>query len=772
MLEVGILYAIVAAIGILIDLIIVNRTKATEYKDTIDRPFCIMLDFFLVFLVVDMIWGLYTSQWLFVSKTGYEIFTYAFHICASVSAFVWAGYAIYYMGISGMERHILNICRSIFLTIQIAVVFSNIWTHKMFIITDDAQYVAYDLRKLMFYLQFAYYFVLFVYAFIKLFDRNSKQTKKIYITAIVFSCIPFVFGIAQMSIPFGPMYSLGFIVASIAIYSFNITSQREVFLTRFLRAENDKLISMVYGLSQDFQTVYYVDMNTNAYEKYVNKDVKEGGLGFSVMEKGDDFFTDRFEDIEPLVYEDDHDISRESLDKEHIINELKDKASFRFNCRMNINDKVMYYMIKVTKSQINEGENRILVGLFNDDARVHAENERRNELKKAYDLAEAGNKAKSDFMFSMSHDIRTPLNAIIGFTGLAKKHLNQKDYMEDYLEKISSAGNHLLSLINDVLDMSRIESGKLEIDIKPEDFTKNNEQLAGIVLELASMKSITFNTEYVGMRDRYIRYDRVRLNQVLLNILSNAVKYTKIGGKVLYRTEQLEDKGDKATFRFTVQDDGIGMSREFLSHIFDEFAREKTSTVSGVEGTGLGMAIVKRLVDIMGGELEIESEQGVGTTVKCVLSFEKAAQNDVEFDDDNEEKDILEIVDKHILLVDDNTLNREIARDILEEDGAFVDEAGDGDEAVSMIEKSEAGHYDVVLMDVQMPRVDGYTATKQIRQMKDKAKAEIPIIALTANAFEQDKKNALEAGMNAHLSKPIRVNELEKVLARVLQRGD
>ena len=523
------------------------------------------------------------------------------------------------------------------------------------------------------------------------------------------------------------------------------------------------------------------------------------------------------------------------------------------------------------------------------------------ELELSIEHEAIANRSKREFLFNMSHDIRTPMNAIIGFTSLAATHVDNKEQVLDYLKKISISSQHLLSLINDVLDMSRIESGKVKIEEKVVHLPDLIHDLRSIIQSNVSAKRLSLLIDTMDVYDEDIITDALRLNQVLLNILSNAIKFTPSGGTISIQIIQ-KNTGikDRADYEFRVKDTGIGMSEEFMDHIFEEFAREETSTVSRIQGTGLGMAIAKRIVDLMGGTIEVNSEQGVGSEFVVKIRF-KVADNKVEHktieqlegiralvaDDDTDcclnvckmlrtiglrpdwtisgkeavirakdaieqndafnvyiidwmipdmngvevvrnirkfigeetpiiiltaydytdieqeakeagvtafcskplfmselrevlekpfvlREDVQEVKhenfnDKRVLLAEDNELNREIAYEILKELGLTVDVVEDGKQALDAIDIHDAFYYDLVLMDVQMPNMDGYEATKAIRSLVDKDKANVTIYAMTANAFEEDKNNALEAGMNGHIAKPFDIKQLSTVLSNILK---
>ncbi len=532
---------------------------------------------------------------------------------------------------------------------------------------------------------------------------------------------------------------------------------------------------------------------------------------------------------------------------------------------------------------------------------MNFEIQHRDELESALALAEQANRAKTTFLNNMSHDIRTPMNAIIGFTSLAKTHIDNKERVEDYLDKITQSSNHLLSLINDVLDMSRIESGKVNIEEKEENLADILHSIRNIVQADVNAKQMEFVIDTVDVTDENIYCDKLRVNQILINLLSNAIKFTEPGGTISVRiTQKPISKKGYGIYEFRIKDNGIGISKEFLKEIFEPFARERNSTVSGIQGTGLGMAITKNIVDMMGGTIKVESEVGKGTefivTLELRLQEEHKEIEEIEqlkgvhalvVDDDmnscqsiahmlrqlglksewtmygkeavvrakeaeqmkekyqiyiidwlmpdmngiettrrirkivgknppiimlsaydwgeieteareagvtefvskplfpsdlrrillksigkeekeEKEEEKVDFSGRRILLVEDNMMNREIATEYLQDFGFLVENAENGKEACEILEKSEPGYFDLVLMDIQMPVMNGYEATKAIRKFKNKQIANIPILAMTANAFEEDKKAAKEAGMNGHLAKPIDIPKLIEALKELL----
>ena len=390
------------------------------------------------------------------------------------------------------------------------------------------------------------------------------------------------------------------------------------------------------------------------------------------------------------------------------------------------------------------------------------------KLQIAAENAESANRAKSTFLFNMSHDIRTPMNAIIGYADLASRHSDDPAKLKKYMENIQVCGQNLLMLLNNVLDLARIENDKTEMEYSVSDIEKDFRNCIAMFRNQADSKGQTL-TVTTQLPYPYIYADIPHLTEVCTNLVSNAVKYTGAGGTI--RCGVTQKPGEKAGWCdtvVTVADNGIGMSQEFQKHIFEPFERERTSTVSKVEGSGIGMGIVKKLVGLMGGTVEVESKIGVGSTFTVTIPCRIASEDEVQAKRAADPADRESLRGTRILLTEDNDLNAEIATELLQEEGCTVDRAKDGVECVDMLEKAANGTYQLILMDVQMPVMNGYDATKKIRRMDDPQKANIPIVAMTANAFSEDKQVALDAGMNDHIAKPINMSVLVPTLRKYL----
>lgn len=531
--------------------------------------------------------------------------------------------------------------------------------------------------------------------------------------------------------------------------------------------ENDRQLSVIASLSDDFEFVGIINIINDDMTLYRVSDRIKNVVSDISDSEGNMLKYVTY--IKRSVAPGEEETYSQKANKKTVLDELRHSSSYKFDTKFMVEGKPVYYRIKYTRSENNP--NMVVVGHLNIDEQRKRENaiimmekelEYKDELEKARDRAEAANKAKSEFLFNMSHDIRTPMNAITGFASMAKKYADDKEKVRDCLNKIEASGEHLLKLINEILDMARIESGNIELNEKPVAVSDKIDFIFYMCKSMADEKNIELTVAKSIIPGSKVYADELHVNQIIMNVLSNAIKYTKPGGSVRCFVSQSDLGEGKTEFKVRITDTGIGMSEEFLKNIYDSFSREKNTTMSGIEGTGLGMAIVKRLVDLMKGSINITSKVGVGTTVEIALPFRTVSEEDY-----NASRTVYtkrkSLKGKNVLLVEDNELNREIARDVLEEEGMKVEEAKDGDEAIELIKTriiENPYYYDFVLMDIQMPKMNGYEATQIIRHLPLSRYVHIPIIAMTANAFEEDRQKAMEVGMDAHLAKPVSAKDL------------
>lgn len=528
--------------------------------------------------------------------------------------------------------------------------------------------------------------------------------------------------------------------------------------------------AVMNALGQDFSVIFLTDLRQDTIE------LIRGGEDTHIGRKLEDMHYRYSEWIryacEHLVHEADREEMAVLLSPSRLEEELLRHKMYSVRCHVRPNPAGNeYFEVRAVLSQQDEDHFEVIIGHRALDQIIHEERKKQQQLEEALRQVELANKAKSTFLFNMSHDIRTPMNAILGFSRLLRMHKEEPEKILDYTEKIEKSGEYLLSLINNVLELSRIESGKSQLDEMIIDTKELNDAVGYLFENQMKAKQISF-TRTLRTPHRFIYADKVKLQEILLNLLSNACKYTPPGGRVSFDVCSSPSKEEGIElFTATIRDNGIGMTKEFLAHIFEAFTRERSSTESRRPGFGLGMGIAKKLTELMGGTIAVESEPGKGTTFTVSIPHRIAKCPEKEFYAEQSVLPDTVLQGRRILLAEDNDLNAEIAEELLKDAGLLVERARDGIECLAMLEKRKPHWYDLILMDIQMPNMDGYKATTIIRRLEDPQLSKIPIIAMTANAFAEDKAKALALGMNAHVAKPIDMKELKRVMEDVLGKS-
>ena len=529
-------------------------------------------------------------------------------------------------------------------------------------------------------------------------------------------------------------------------------------------------LNMLTNTKNAYKEIYYLNfLDKNyfmIYPDYLRKD-EQGNYRDSIEEHISS----------GSIYGEDADMARAFLDPDNVVKALRENEIYERRYRKVFDGNVEWCLNTFVADERIKGEpvSAILM-IKNIDDVFKRELEQQALVEEALAQAESASKTKSIFLSNMSHDIRTPINAIIGFTAMAKKKCDNPDRIAEYMDKIAESGKHLLSIINDILDVSKIENGKFSFNEQRCSFKEIVESFKTIVMPLIIKHNHNFDVSLENVHDT-IYVDSIRFKQVLLNLVDNAIKYTPDGGNIkLAIRETGYDAEGYGFFDIRISDNGIGISKEDMEHLFDPFFRSINDRNDNTEGTGLGLTICKNIVELRGGTLECKSELGKGTEFKILVSLrykEKSPENPITMpvpvcmgEEDTEDKKSL-YDGRTILVVDDNLFNRELVREILEDEGLSVIEAHDGGEAVELIKAMEPEAVDAILMDVRMPVKNGYEASREIRALEDKKKAEIPIIALTANAFKEDKKEAIRNGMNGHITKPIDINTITGLIAEI-----
>jgi len=533
-------------------------------------------------------------------------------------------------------------------------------------------------------------------------------------------------------------------------------------------------MAVIASLADDFEFVGIIDKKRGDLTIYRASRVFEN---LSQFAKDGKIVGGQFSGIlkQMVVAEELEEFSRK-INREAILKALEETPVYKFEMRLMIDGQAQYYRIKFTQDMDNP--DKLVIGLLNIDRQVRneiavgeleKELEYQNELREARDKAEAASKAKSAFLFNMSHNVLTPMNAIIGFADIAQKNVQDTAKVAESLRKIKSSSDLLLSLLNNILYISQMENSDVEVKENPVDLTRFMDDITPIMQPLAQAKNIEWRVEIGDLRNRLVYADTLHINQVVINLITNAVKYTHEGGTITLKLEQKEC-GQEGTgmYSITVADTGIGMSKEFMENIFESFSREDRWEVGNQEGVGLGLTIAERLVKLMNGGITVSSELGKGSTFVVTLPLRLQKTEEASPDGGKPSNESLNSLEgKKILLVEDNELNREIASEILEDFGMVVDTAGNGAKAVEMVLKHGMHYYDAIIMDINMPVMNGYEATKTIRSLPDDGKP-VVIIALSANAFEEDKRKSLSVGMNAHIPKPIKVADLIGTLRKFI----
>lgn len=528
-------------------------------------------------------------------------------------------------------------------------------------------------------------------------------------------------------------------------------------------------LETIEGLSVDYESIFYVDLDKNLMKAYrVSERFKSQFPDDRPICEFTGFDTDY---IENWVYPDDRDIVRGISNPAFIRKKLEKEQAFHTNYRILRGGKPAYIHLRIVKVGDQKHISQVLFGYRNVDNEIEQELQQKQMLADALDVANAANKAKNLFLSNMSHDVRTPMNAIIGFTDLIRKHIHDPEKITEYLDMITHASDQLMQLLNDVLEISRLESGADHPNETRCSLIDMIGQVHTEYLPLADKKDITFSVDTFTLKHPLIYAEQQKLNIILSHIVDNAIKYTNEGGKVSFTAKEEKEPIDQhAVYKFIIEDNGIGISKDFQEQIFEPFVREKNTTMSGIHGTGLGLTIAKNLTDIMGGTIELDSEPGTGSKFTLTLPLRVQDNQTAPMTESDADEFEVDLTGKRILVVDDNEINVEIEKEVLKTGGFLVDTAPDGSIALEKIRNSAPGYYNLILMDIQMPVMDGYTATREIRKLKDPGLANIPIIAVSANTFDEDKKMSLECGMNAHLPKPVDAPDLFQMICKYLSK--
>lgn len=775
----NIYYSLIGILAIVTHMIVNHGFYVRKHASNEDGPYRHYLFSILAYYVTDAAWGI-------LNGTGNIVLLYVdtvlYYIAMAFSVVLCCRYIIHFLKLNSVLGRFLNTLGIIFACSEIVLLGVNHFHHFFFWFDEAGNYTAYSLRHAILIIQIV------MFCFISLMSlketiQQSGSTARRNRTISLFGLVMTFALCAQSLYPLMPLYTIGLMLGTLIIHVFihneelNAQLAANEELNAQLKMERESLLSqkeqittalaIISALSRDYHSVWWAnkeDMKLHMV-RASKKTVFQEAIQIGLQEQDGNVAIKRY--IETFVVPEERERILRQVNIQTVLNELS-KSDFYGVNYLRINEKMDedYNQMAFANATTEDGKQLLVFGFRDINDIIKQENALRKEINDARIAAEEANAAKTSFLFNMSHDIRTPMNAIIGFRNLLEKNQEDEQKRTSYLKKIEESSNVLLSIINNVLEMARIEKGVLELDESVWSAEQMNDSLYSVFADMMTQKGIQFTRE-IDVQHHYVWCDPTKTREIFFNIISNAYKYTKPGGRVHMCLKELpSDREGYAKYHTTISDTGIGMAEDFIPHLFEEFSRESNSTHSKIEGTGLGMPIVKRLVDFLGGSIEVKSKKGEGSTFFVTL-YHRIGEKTMlaQAEAETQENDFS---GKRILLAEDNELNAEIAIEILSAAGLEVERAIDGRDCVEKLTQAEAGYYNLILMDIQMPRMNGYEATQAIRALEDREKAQIKILAMTANAFEEDKREAAKAGMNGHLAKPINVRELFKAIAQTI----
>lgn len=537
---------------------------------------------------------------------------------------------------------------------------------------------------------------------------------------------------------------------------------------KLIYQEHLRRLEVIEGLSVNYESILYVDLDTDTILPYRLSARTERLFMDPNQTRGFSWYTTDY--VKTWVHPEDRRLVAEVTTPDYIRMKLSESKTYYMNYRIISNGETQYLQLRIVNVGSSTRISQIVIGYRRVDDEIQHEMKQQQALEEALKQAKTANNTKDIFLSNMSHDMRTPLNAIFGYTALAKKNLDNAAMVDTYLDKINIAGRQLLDMIEQILEISWMESKDIQLKEEPCSLADIMNEVKMTLQSQAEDKRISLYVDLSKLRQSDVYSDHEKLLQILLNLAGNAVKYTENDGRIdLIAVQKEQLTSDHAIYQFTVKDTGIGIGEEFIKHIFEPFQRERNTTFSGIYGTGLGLTIVKNIVESMNGSITADSTPGIGSAFTVTLTLRQQKSPSAPENDTDQMRSLL--FGRKILLVDDNEINLEIETELLQELGFEIETATDGHQAINKLKASRPGEYAFILMDIQMPVMDGRRAAEAIRRLEDPALARIPIIALSANAFESDKRLSTESGMNAHLTKPIDVPILLETIARVVSSG-
>ena len=699
----------------------------------------------------------------------FKIVALCMYLANFLTSYSWFEFSKTQLNFPLLDKHFFKYYFNLIFVGGFVIVLYNFFSDQLFNVIYEEEKL-----KLVYHKKWIWFVYLFInlnfilvpvfVSFIKIARTSVSAHRLKYFFTGGIVLIPFLFQILYdctkyLTDLYLPYFTIGGTVSILLGYFIIMENNRE--------KEQKKLFNITNALSLDYGSVYYVNaINKRLSVMRLDELMKDYYLKLFTNSSSYDEVINFC--VKHLLFEEDRTLFSETMDCDHVRELLYDRETYSFDFRGKNEQSFRYIRVKLIKTDVEV--EHFIIGVKDITSEVGKQEQYHDDLQNALIEARSANKAKSIFLSNMSHDIRTPMNAIIGFTDIARENIEDKEKLLDCLNKITSSSNHLLSIINDVLDMSRIENGRLSIDLVPVDLNNLLEEVSDLIYPDVTNKNISFNLIKTSIVHNNLLLDPMRVKQIFLNLLSNSMKFTQIGGNITFEIQERNSiNPEYAFFHCVISDNGCGISQDFMKRMFEPFARERSTTDSGIAGTGLGLTIVKNIVQKLQGHIFVTSQPGKGTDFVLDISFKINAENKRIFEPVEFTADGSLLSGLKILLVEDNELNREIAKNILVRYKADVTELVNCREAVDLILDSHKDDFDLVLMDIQTPFMNGYDATRKIRAQFNHPLKDIPIIAMTANAFEEDKQLALQSGMNAHIAKPINVQNLLQTISSVMK---
>lgn len=767
-------YVLIDVLAIAVSFIIYNNTiRNSVLHDGREKKLRLFIVTIFVYLLTDLVWGVCIGFPLGGSETVLVISTYIVLAMTSITTYTWGKFALWY-AVGGKSNNFwLELSLFVVLGVQIVLLGFNVVNNKVFYFAGGNYVTGYG-RLMIYILQGLFYLVLTVHCiFLCRKYKENKELSKRYSMISRLTVIPLAAAVLQTIFTNTPFYAVGYMLDLVLIFINIISIERREFVRDKYAGISRQQSIIIDNLSKGCTCVYMINLDTDEYEiiepneEYNNNVLKH-------LNRGDNFFDDIEIDVKRVLYEDDIAGMLEFFDKENLIRRLEEEGSISYYYRVLIENEPLFYMISLSMvdKDAYDGENMVVGIVHNVDKTMKEGLADKEQVRKMTKKAKKAEQAKLMFVENMGNDLSEYVEELIINNTIIMNNPGDTATIFEASSSNDDILKHMSEQVIELVDMGLLASNQFIVSPAPSNIKRDIMPVINRMTGFAKYRNVDFAYDIDSIGDENIIADMKCVNKIIENLITNAIKYTKEGGIAALIVEKLRYiKNDCVSYCFTISDSGIGMDKSYLDKIFDEFSRVSSSKESGIKGTGLGMTITKKLVDLLDGRMEIESQIGVGTCIRVYLTFERCT--DVQYETSrvnsvDEDEIAMKLSGRKILIVDDSKTNREIAASILRQEGLEVFEAESGKAAIDILKEANEDDYDLVLMDIVMKEMDGYETTGKIRQLPNFKDKHIPIVAMTANTYDYDRQKSLEAGMDEHLTKPIKLTELFETLERLI----